>query len=368
MTTSPTPRVSGSSPEGLQTTLAHPVAGIADDAGVESPPDPNLETTWVADTHRVDLRTGPPDVFEDLSTVDFLTLRWRDVGRPYQVPASSSWRREWESEQGAAMPVAVQWEQFNRNFHTLFLSNADDAAAARRRFFSSAARARLSAARAAAGELVRLHLWNYVHRVEDAVWDPRGKRALFQDLDLKKPRVLFLGAADGYEAMQLLAQYPGGAAVLVDYDDFCRTDRFGKFPSAYPFLGQDRGTGSWTTYRREDFDIEFEVADIRDLGYGRESDVVLSVGLIEHFPDAHKAEVFDFHRRFLKPGGLAIMSTPRRQLRSRAFYFLMADLMNYGYRELMDPYQMGLYAWENGFEILRAGTIKAHNGIVARAR
>jgi hypothetical protein len=88
-------------------------------------------------------------------------------------------------------------------------------------------------------------------RVQDAVWDPPGKRALFQGLDLKRPEILYLGAADGYEAMQLLATYPGGHAVLVDYDDFCRTDRFGKFPEAYPFLGHGR-----IAYR-EDMAIDF---------------------------------------------------------------------------------------------------------------
>jgi SAM-dependent methyltransferase len=204
--------------------------------------------------------------------------------------------------------------------------------------------------------------------VEDAVWDPRGKRGLFEGLDLERPEILFLGAADGYEAMQLLAMYPGGHAVLVDYDDFCRTDRFGRFPEAYPFLGHSRQTGQWTVYYREDFDIDFAVADIRDLTYGRAFDVVLSVGLIEHFPDAHKPLVFDFHRRFLKPGGYAIMTTPRRQLRSKLFYLAMGEIMNYGYRELMDARQLGLYAYENGFDILRCGYIKAHNGVVARAR
>jgi hypothetical protein len=34
----------------------------------------------------------------------------------------------------------------------------------------------------------------------------------------------------------------------------------------------------------------------------------------------------------------------------------------------MDIRQLGLYAYENGFEILRAGHIKAHNGLVCRAR
>jgi hypothetical protein len=42
--------------------------------------------------------------------------------------------------------------------------------------------------------------------------------------------------------------------------------------------------------------------------------------------------------------------------------------MNYTYRELMTVQQMGLYVYENGFDILRHGIIKAHNGIVARPR
>jgi hypothetical protein len=50
------------------------------------------------------------------------------------------------------------------------------------------------------------------------------------------------------------------------------------------------------------------------------------------------------------------------------FYLAMGEIMNYGYRELMDARQLGLYAYENGFDVLRAGTIKAHNGIVCRAR
>ena len=77
---------------------------------------------------------------------------------------------------------------------------------------------------------------------------------------------------------------------------------------------------------------------------------------------------FEWHRQFLKPGGYAVITTPRRQLRSKAFYIAMGEIMNYGYRELMDTRQMGLYAYENGFDILRAGYIKAHNGLVAKIR
>lgn len=345
-----------------------PMSESVGSASTAGGPTPRPGTTWLEPDYRADLRTGPPDVFRDLGETDWSSLSWEDLGRPYLVDRYSRRRREWEAQRGESMPVPVQWEHFNRDFHALFVSGADERRRARREFLSRTLRLDVTGARAAGAELLRLVVWNHVHRIEDAVWDPRGKRALFEGLELERPRILFLGAADGYEAMQLMAQYPGGEAVLVDYDDFCRTHRFGRFPGAYPFLGRDPATGGRAVYRREDFDIEFQVADIRDLDHGREFDVVLSVGLVEHFPDEHKPAVFDLHRRFLRPGGYAILTTPRRQLRAKAFYVLMADLMNYGYRELMDPRQLGLYAWENGFEILRCGLIKAHNGIVARPR
>ncbi len=342
---------------------------------MQAPPAFPLDATGLATdaaggygSYRFDTLTGPPDLFEDLSATDWPHLTWREVGRPYEVTNYSGDREAWEEAHSAAMPVTVQWEHFNKRFHHLFEQDVDAATARAKAELQAHLKALdFAEAREVVRELVQLKVWNKVHLVEDAVWDPRGKRALFDGLDVKEPNVLFLGAADGYEAMQLLAMY-GGHAVLVDYDDFCRTDRFGRFPEAYPFLGRNPATGGYDTYHRPDFDIDFEVADIRDLKYGREFDVVVSIGLIEHFPDSHKGEVFDFHRRFLKPGGYAVMTTPRKQLRSKLFYLAMGEIMNYGYRELMDARQLGLYAYEHGFDVLRAGYIKAHNGIVCKVR
>ena len=320
-------------------------------------------------THVRDLRDTPPDLFEDLTFTDWKNLTWEEVNRPYKVDKWAEGKKLWEQEHGRDMPVKEGWEQFNRSFHRLFMKHIpEEKNQTRRMLLNSLLRLNVHGAREALQELVQLLVWNKVHRVEDAIWDPRGKRALFKDLNLEKPEILFLGAADGYEAMQLLAQYPGGHAVLVDYDAFCKTDRFGKFPGAYPFLGSNPATGGPKVWYKEDMEIDFVVEDIRDLKYGREFDLVVSIGLIEHFPDDYKHEAFEMHRRFLKPGGYAILTTPRNQLRSRAFYTVMSDYMNYGYRELMDIYQMGLYAWEHGFKILRAGVIKAHNGLVCKVR
>ncbi|MFL5577263.1 MAG: methyltransferase domain-containing protein [Gemmatimonadaceae bacterium] len=317
----------------------------------------------------VDTRDAPPDHFRDLSATDWSRLRWRDVGRPYTVERWAEGKKAWEAERGESMPVREGWKHFNRSFHRLFLTDVPEAQRrARDEAVAALARLDVQGAREALGELVQLAVWNKVHRVEDAVWDPRGKRALFEGLDLRRPRILFLGAADGYEAMQLAAMYPGGHVTLVDYDEFCATDRFGKFPEAYPFLGVDPATGHRRVWYREEMAIDYEIADIRDLHYGREFDVVVSIGLVEHFPDEHKPTAFEFHRRFLRPGGYAILTTPRDQLRGRAFYTVMADYMNYGYRELMTARQLGLYAYENGMSVLRAGVIKAHNGVVCGMR
>jgi SAM-dependent methyltransferase len=318
-----------------------------------------LGENYALPTYRVDTRQSPPDVFVDLGSTDWSRLTWQDVGRPYRVERWAAEKRAWEAEHGAAMPVKESWIRFNRHFHELFTTDPVAAmSTTRAELVRAATHLDLHGVKETTHELLQLAIWNHVHRVEDAVWDPRGKRALFDGLDVKRPEILYLGAADGYEAMQLLAMYPGGHAVLVDYDDFCRTDRFGKFPEAYPFWGSGR------IWYRENMAIDFEVADIRSLTYGRAFDIVLSVGLIEHFPDEYKHEAFELHRRFLKPGGVAIITTPRDQIRGRAFYTIMADYMNYGYRELMRVEQLGLYAHEHGLNVRRAGYIKAHNGLV----
>jgi SAM-dependent methyltransferase len=268
------------------------------------------------DRYVVDLRESPPDVFEDLSATDWSRLGWRDVGRPYRVERWAKGRKEWEEQHGEPMPVKEGWERFNRSFHHFFITDLPQEQARARSAILSQLRTWMCTARARRCTSCCVSLSGTAfHRVEDAVWDPRGKRAMFEGLDVKRPRILFLGAAEGYEAMQLEAMYPGGEVVLVDYDEFCKTDRFGLFPEAYPFLGVDPATGHKRVWYREEMPIHYEVADIRDLKYGKEFDIVVSIGLVEHFPDEHKPLAFEFHRRFLKPGGYVIITTPRNQVR-----------------------------------------------------
>lgn len=318
---------------------------------------------------RIDLRDQAPDRFDDVSATNWAALTAKDVGTPYRTERWSRARRDYERTEGKPLPIIDGWRLFNTAFHQFFLTDVPAAQEQARATFGAAlGRLDLHEAQEALADIAHLAIWNKVMRVDDAVWDPRGKRALFAGLDVKKPRILFLGAADGYEAMQIAAMYPGGEIVLVDYDAFCATERFGTFPLDYPFLGVDPTTGHPRAWYRDEMPITYEVADIRDLRYGAEFDVVVSIGLLEHFPDEYKPECIALHRRFLKPGGYVVMTTPRNQFRTRAFYTLMADWMNHGYRELMDVRQMGRYCYQNGLDILRAGVIKAHNGLVMKVR
>ncbi|GGF34172.1 hypothetical protein GCM10010954_36550 [Halobacillus andaensis] len=308
--------------------------------------------------------------FVTLNTVrDWSQLNWKDVGRPYEVKSKSKEKKNWEHVHNQPMDPHTSWTFFNKAFHEWFVKDVpEETQETKQQFFRSLRSFKIGEVKQALGSVVQLQLWNYVHRIQDGIWDPRGKRALFEGLDVNKPKVLFLGAAEGYEAMQLGAMYPGAEIVMVDYGEYCKTTRFAEFPESYPFLGSNPSTGQSKVHYKDDFSIEYVVDDIRNLKYGREFDIVLSVGLLEHFPDEYKHEVADWHRRFLKPGGYALLTTPRNQIRSRVYYRIMADVMNHTYRELMTVEQMGLYMYESGFDISRHGYIKVHNGLVCQPR
>ncbi|MFC5447373.1 class I SAM-dependent methyltransferase [Paenibacillus aestuarii] len=333
----------------------------------------HLGSTELKPSFRIDLRNYSNKDYDKFVTVktvrDWSLLKWKHVGKPYEVKTVSKSRRLWEQEHEATMEAKTSWIYFNKAFHEWFDKDVpQEIKKQRQAFFKSISAFNPAEISEVLGDVTRIHLWNYVHRIQDGVWDPRGKPAMFEGLDVHKPRILFLGAAEGYEGMQLAAMYPGAEIVLVDYDEYCKTVRYGDFPESYPFLGMNPATGGQKVYYKNDFQVAYVIDDIRNLPFGKEFDIVISVGLLEHFPDNHKAEVMDWHRKFLKDGGYVIMTTPRNQWKSRLFYLIMADVMNHTYRELMNVEQMGLYVYENGFNIVRHGYMKAHNAIIAQPR
>ncbi|MGM0922775.1 MAG: class I SAM-dependent methyltransferase [Bacillota bacterium] len=333
----------------------------------------DIGKTALSESFKIDLRTYTEEEKGELFATnlvrDWSLLTWKDVGKPYEVKTFAKDRKDWEKENQKSMPVHTSWQYFNKSFHEWFVKDVpEEINATNDELKKNFAAFRPAEVKEVLGKSMKLRLWNYIHRIEDGIWDPRGKRAMFEGLHVSKPRILFLGAAEGYEAMQLAAMYPGGEIVMVDYDPFCRDGRFAEFPDHYPFLGENPVTGAPKVWFKNDFNITYLVEDIRNLPFGKEFDIVISVGMIEHFPDDQKPESIDWHRKFLKDGGYAILTTPRAQLKSKLYYQIMADVMNHTYRELMTIQQMGMYIYENGFDILRHGFIKVHNGIIARPR
>ncbi len=327
------------------------------------------ETTALTGQYRIDLRTSPPDIYIDESETNWADLRWQDIGKPVVMRRYSSLRREWEYAHEKPMPLATQWEYYNRSVHELFSANVPlERRIAMRKMLKYMRAFDFGNIGESLQELHYLSIWNRLHRFADAVWDPRGFRTLFGGLPLEKPNILFLGAGDGFEAMQLQALYPGGKITMVDCDEFAKTTRFGKFPENYPFLGKDNGSGQWKIYNKADFNIDYIVEDINDLNIRGKFDVVMSAGLLDHFPNMEKPGVFEWYRYYLKPGGYGIVTTPRLQGKSRLFFFTMKEITTFGYRELMSARQLGLYAYDNGFVVQRCAAIKAHNGVVLQLR
>jgi hypothetical protein len=74
-------------------------------------------------THVQDLRTTPPDVFEDVSFTDWSSLSWEQVNRPYKVDKWAEGKKLWEEEHNQHMPIKEGWKHFNYHFHQLFLKD-----------------------------------------------------------------------------------------------------------------------------------------------------------------------------------------------------------------------------------------------------
>jgi len=134
--------------------------------------------------YRVDLRNPTNehlDKFIDANIVsDWAQLIWKEVGKPYEVKAEAKTKLAWEKEHGP-MSLKKSWKFLNRLFHEWFVKDVPkELSEAKRNLWRNLSRFKMSEVKMALGETLRLSLWNYAHRIEDGIWDPRGKRALFE--------------------------------------------------------------------------------------------------------------------------------------------------------------------------------------------
>lgn len=121
------------------------------------------EETYFQPSYRVDKRQFTEkeyNKFVKLKGVrDWSTLSWKDVGKPYEVTTFANEKKEWESENGKALPVHTSWEMFNRSFHEWFVKDVPaELNQSRKRFISNALKLNVKETAAALGEHLRLHL------------------------------------------------------------------------------------------------------------------------------------------------------------------------------------------------------------------
>ncbi|MDE3262321.1 MAG: class I SAM-dependent methyltransferase [Acidobacteriota bacterium] len=204
-------------------------------------------------------------------------------------------------------------------------------------------------------------------RQRDAIHDFAGKTAALARLRVPPdPSIVFFGAEAGWEAAILQAIFgAGGEVVLIDEDPAAH-DRFLHAPvsvrvraprrSGRPELLVKRDLDRWRYLRQNFFDVTPEPR----------FDVGIDWGLIEHFPDPGKANLIAHFRKFLKPGGLQISSSPRDRLAVRLFYRAFANELNTGYRELMTLPELTECIEEAGGVIEHRLTLPAHNIVAYR--
>jgi SAM-dependent methyltransferase len=154
-------------------------------------------------------------------------------------------------------------------------------------------------------------------------------KTLLENIEIKNPEILELGAATGYLTKWLINQY-GGNGTLVDSSD----------SSFQSFLKDSQNYAS----------LNYVVQDIFSLNLNKKYDITCSFGLIEHFSD--KKDVIEVHKKFLKETGYAIILVPYDSPLTRT-YFEVHPEVNLGYRELINETEFKEILANNKLKVIK---------------
>lgn len=124
---------------------------------------------------------------------------------------------------------------------------------------------------------------------------------LLEGVAFARNSVLELGCGSGMNSVNLLNDHSFQKATLVD------------------FSNQALGTAKANT---EDHNVELVCSDIFGLDLSERFDLVLSIGLIEHFTGERRSEAIAVHRRFAKNDGLIMIIAPREGAFTRVSGFV----------------------------------------------
>jgi SAM-dependent methyltransferase len=132
---------------------------------------------------------------------------------------------------------------------------------------------------------------------------------LLEGVDFAHASVLELGCGTGMNSVNLLNDHSFGKATLVDFSQ------------------QALETAKANAKHHN---VDLICSDIFSLDLRERFDLVLSIGLIEHFTGERRSEAIRVHRKFARNDGLIMIMVPRKGVLSR-----VTGLVNHvqGYRE-----------------------------------
>jgi SAM-dependent methyltransferase len=166
----------------------------------------------------------------------------------------------------------------------------------------------------------------------------RVMKKLLEGMELRKPRILELGAATGFLTRWLINEY-GGSGVLVDKSEAS----YRKYKAT-----QDEFKRHITYLNVDLFTLELE----------EKFNLICSFGLIEHFMD--KEAVLDVHKKFLSPDGVIVILVPLDSPLTRAFLEVHPEL-NLGYRELLTEREFKGILKSEGLAVIRTETSRGYS-------
>ncbi|UOK56510.1 hypothetical protein MGI18_16490 [Bacillus sp. OVS6] len=146
----------------------------------------DIGKTALSESFKIDLRTYTEEEKGELFATnlvrDWSMLTWKDVGKPYEVKTYAKDRKDWEKENQKSMPVHTSWQYFNKSFHEWFVKDVpEEMNAFNEELKKNFAAFRPAVVKEVLGKSMKLRLWNYIHRIEDGIWDPRGKERCLRD-------------------------------------------------------------------------------------------------------------------------------------------------------------------------------------------
>ena len=216
--------------------------------------------------------------------------------------------------------------------------------------------------------LLRLAL-AFAQQQRGAIHDFEGKARSLARLRIpRNPSIVFFGAEAGWEAAILQALFgAGGEVVLIDQDP-AAYERYLHAPTSTRVRAPKGRKGRWLPVERNLERWRYLQENFFDTAPEGRFDVGIDWGLIEHFDDQGKRNLVAHFRKFLKPGGIQISSSPRDRLVVRLFYRAFADELNVGYRELMTLPELAAHIEAAGGITEHRLTLPAHNIVSYRKK